>query len=96
MSLFASTILPVLAGITISMFAVKLAFRRLNVIGIVNMLSMELFLLLFISIGMIGFHVLAVYSIEQLTMLALIGFVFGCVGFSVIQRKKMNERKKSM
>lgn len=91
MSLFASTILPVLAGITVSMFAVKLAFRCLNMMGVLNMLSMELFLLLFILIGMVGFNVIAVYSIRQLAMLTLIGFVFGCVGFSIIQRKELKK-----
>lgn len=91
MSLFASTILPVLAGIMVSMFAVKLAFRRLNMIGMINMLSIELFLLLFILVGMVGFNVIAVYSIRQLAVLMLIGFVFGCVGFSVIQRKEFKK-----
>lgn len=91
MSLFASIVLPILTGMTVSMFAVKLVFRRLSMIGVVNMLNIELFLLLFILIGMIGFHVTAVYSIGELIILTLVGFVFGCIGFSIIQRKKIKE-----
>lgn len=97
MSLFVSIILPVLsgvlAGMTISMSAIKLVFRRLSMIGVVNMLNIELFLLLFILIGMIGFHVrvIAVYSIGELIILTLVGFVFGCIGCVIIQRKELKK-----
>lgn len=97
MSLFVSIILPVLAGVlagmTISMFAVKLVFRRLSTTGVINMLNIELFLLLFILTGMIGFHVrvTAVYSVGELIILTLVGFVFGCIGCIVVQRKELKK-----
>lgn len=57
------------------------------------MLNIELFLLLFILVGTIGFHVhvTAVYSIGELIILALVGFVFGCIGCVIIQRKELKK-----
>lgn len=88
--LAASMILPFLNGVMISMFAVKLWFKQLNLIGVLGMLTLELFMLGFLSFGIISIGITSLITTIQLI---LAGFITGCIVFSIMQRKMLSRRQ---